>query len=75
MIQLVKNLPEMREIQEMWVQSLGGEEPLKEEMATHSSVLENSMHRRAWRGFLSAHEVTKSQTQLSDLRTHTSETL
>ena len=50
MVQLVKNLPEMQEIQEMCVQSLGGEEPLKEEMATHSSVLENSMDRRAWRG-------------------------
>ena len=70
MVQLVKNLPEMQEIQEMWVQSLGGEEPLKEEMATHSSVLENSMDRRAWRGLLSAHEVTKSQTRLSDLHTH-----
>ena len=32
----VKNPPEM---QEMWVQSLGGEDPLEEEMATHSSIL------------------------------------
>ena len=66
MVQLVKNLPEMQEIQEMWVQSLGGEQPMKEETATHSSVLENSMDKRAWRGLLSAHEVTKSQTRLSD---------
>ena len=33
--QTVKNLPVM---QEMWVQSLGQEDPLEEEMATHSSL-------------------------------------
>ena len=33
---MVKNLPAM---QETWVQSLGGEDPLKKEMATHSSIL------------------------------------
>ena len=27
------------QMQEMWVQSLGQEDPLKEEMATHSSIL------------------------------------
>ena len=37
--QLVKNLPAMQETQEMWVQSLGWEDPLEEEMATHSSIL------------------------------------
>ena len=37
--QLVKNLPTM---QETWVQSLGWEDPLEKEKATHSSVL-------AWR--------------------------
>ena len=37
--QLAKNLPAMQETQ---VQSLGQEDPLKEEMATHSSLL-------AWR--------------------------
>ena len=35
----VKNPPTM---QEMWVQSLGGEDPLEEEMAPHSRIL-------AWR--------------------------
>ena len=35
----VKHLPTMRET---WVQSLGWEDPLEEEMATHSSIL-------AWR--------------------------
>ena len=36
---MVKNLPAM---QETWVQSLGQEDPLEEEMASHSSIL-------AWR--------------------------
>ena len=39
MAQTVKNLPAMWET---WVQSLGWEDPLKKEMATHSSIL-------AWR--------------------------
>ena len=34
--QMVKNLPAMQETQ---VQSLSGEDPLEEEMATHSSIL------------------------------------
>ena len=34
--QTVKHLPAM---QETWVQSLGQEDPLEKEMATHSSVL------------------------------------
>ena len=37
--QMVKNLPAMRET---WVQSLGWDDPLEEDMATHSSIL-------AWR--------------------------
>ena len=32
---MVKNLPAM---QEMWVQSLGREDPLEEEMASHSNI-------------------------------------
>ena len=36
---LSDNLPAMPETQETWVQSLGGEDPLEEEMATHSSIL------------------------------------
>ena len=45
--QPVKNLPAM---QETWVQSLGQEDPLGKEMATHSSILTwgNSMDRGAW---------------------------
>ena len=29
----------MQEMKEMWVQSLGWEDPLEEEVATHSSIL------------------------------------
>ena len=36
---VVKNPHAMQEIQEMWVQSLGREDPLEKEMATHSSIL------------------------------------
>ena len=50
----------------MWVPSLSREDPLKEEMATHSSII-------AWRipwteehGGLQSMGSKKSQTQLSD---------
>ena len=36
MAQMVKNSPAMREI---WVRSLGWEDSLEKEMATHSSIL------------------------------------
>ena len=36
---LVMNLLAMQKMQEMQVQSLGGEDPLEEEMSTHSSIL------------------------------------
>ena len=55
--QLVKNLPA---IQETWVQSLGWEDPLEKEKATHSSIL-------AWR---TVHGVTRSRTQLSAFLFH-----
>ena len=42
MAQWVKNLSAMQETQEMQVQSLGREDPLEKDMATHSSIL-------AWR--------------------------
>ena len=35
----IKNPPAMQEIQETPVQSLGLENPLEKEMATHSSIL------------------------------------
>ena len=36
---VVKNPPAMQETWERWVRSLGQEDPLEEEMATHSSTL------------------------------------
>ena len=39
MVQILKNLPA---VWETWLQSLGWEDPLEKEMATHSSIL-------AWR--------------------------
>ena len=53
-------------MQETQVQSLGGEDPLEKEMATHSSILtwRIPMDRGAW--WSTVHGVTKSQTRLSD---------
>ena len=50
MAQAVKNPPAMQDTQEMHVQSLDQEDPLEEEMATHSSILawKNLMDRGAW---------------------------
>ena len=43
---MVKNLPA---VQKIWVQSLGWEDPLEKEMATHSSILAwRIMNRGAW---------------------------
>ena len=39
--QMVKNPPAM---QETWIQSLGWEDPLEEEMVTHSSFLSGKFH-------------------------------
>ena len=39
---MVENAPAMQETQEKWVRSLGQEDPLEKEMATHSIIL-------AWR--------------------------
>ena len=57
--QTAKNLPA---IQETWVQSLGWEDLLEEDMATHSSILawRIPMGRGAWRA--TVHRVTKSRT-------------
>ena len=62
MAQMVKNLPAM---QETGVQSLGQEDPLEKEMATHSSIL---AWRIPWTGlwWAAAHRVAKSWTQLSN---------
>ena len=66
MAQWVKNPPAVLETQQTQVQSLGQEDPLEEEMATHSNIL-------AWKilwteepGRLRSMESQKSWTLLSD---------
>ena len=53
----IKNLPVM---QEMWVQSLGQEDPQEEGMATNSSAL---AWRIPWTEEPIVHRVARSQTQ------------
>ena len=58
--------------QEMWVQSLSGDYPLEEGMATHSSILAWRIirfTRGAW--WATVHSVTKSWTQLKQFSTQT----
>ena len=52
-------------MQETWIQSLGREDPMEKEMATHSTILawKNPMDRGAWQ--VAGHGVTKSWTRLS----------
>ena len=69
---MVKKLPAMQEIWEMSVQSLGQKDPLKEEMATQSSIL-------AWRipwmeepgGLQSMGSQTVIMTEHAHIYTHT----
>ena len=62
---MVKNPLASAGDEEMWVQSVGGENPLEEGKATHSNIL-------AWRipmdrgDWATVHGVTKSWTRLSD---------
>ena len=62
--QRLKRLPAMRET---WVRSLGREDPLEKEMATHSSTLSWRIPGKnggAWWAIV--HGVAKSRTRLSD---------
>ena len=51
-------------VQKAQVRSLSQEDPLEKEMATHSSILGNSMDRGPRQA--TVHEVTKSQTWLRE---------
>ena len=55
----------MQETQEMWIRSLGWEDPLEEEAAHSSILVRNSMDRGAWQAIV--HGVSKSWTQLSNI--------
>ena len=61
MAQMVKHLSTMQETRG---RSLGQEDPLEKEMATHSSIhaWKNLMDRGAW--WTTVHGVAKSQTRL-----------
>ena len=61
--QTVKCLPTMRET---WVQSLGREDLLEKEMATHSSILARRIPRDRGAWWAVVPGVAKSQTRLSN---------
>ena len=63
MVQMVKNLPTMWETQ---VQSLGWEELLEKEMATHSSILAWKIPWTEEPGGLQSMGLQRVSTQLSD---------
>ena len=61
--QQVKNLPVT---QEMWIWSLGQEDPLEKELATHSTILAWKIPRTEESSGLQSMESQKSPTWLSD---------
>ena len=63
MPQMVKNLPAM---QETSVQSLGGEDPLEEGLATCSSILAWRISRDRGDWWATVHGVPKTWTRLRD---------
>ena len=70
--QTVKNLPAMWET---WVQSLGWEDPLEKGTGTHSSILawRILMNKGPWRATI--HGTAKSQTELSNLHSMSTDKL
>ena len=60
---MVKNPPAMQETQ---IQSLGQEDPLEKEMATHSNTLAWEIPRTVDPDWLQSMEIAKSQTRLSN---------
>ena len=68
---MVKNLSVFQELQEMRVQSLGWEDPLKKAIAANSSILAWEMPWTEEPGGLQSMGLQKNWTQLSDLTTTT----
>ena len=69
--QVVKNPPVMQETQETWVQSLGWEDPLEEEMETHSSILAGKIPWKEEPGGLSmVHGISKRHDWIDWARMH-----
>ena len=69
MAQRMKNLPAMQEPQEIQVRSLGQEDPLEEEMATHSNILAWRILRTEEPGGLQS-KGSQNQTRLKRLSMH-----
>ena len=67
---MVKNLPADAEDEETRVQSLGWEDPLEEEMATHSSIFPWRIPWTEEPSGLQSRESQKSQTRLKRLSMH-----
>ena len=59
---MVKNLPAMQELQETQVRSLGQEDSLRKDMATHSSILAWRIPQTEELGGLQSMGVAKSWT-------------
>ena len=61
-----KNLPEIQETQKTGVRYLGWDDPLEEEMATHSSILawRILMDRGAWRA--TVHTVSCTESDMTE---------
>ena len=68
MVLVVRNLPGMQEI---WVGSLGREDPLEEGIATHSNILAWRIPRTEEPGGLQSIASQKSWTQLNQLSMQT----
>ena len=68
MVQMVKTLPAMQETQ---VQSLGGEDLLEKEMATHSSILAWEIPWTKEPGGLQSMGLQRTTEQLIHTHTHT----
>ena len=66
MIQWMKNLPAIQEIQESQVQSLGQEDPLEKGVATHSSILAWEIPRDGGAWWATVQGVTKSRTEVTE---------
>ena len=63
---VVKNSPANAEMQEMQIQSLGQEDPLEKEMATHSNILAWEISWTEEPSSLQSMGSQKSRTQLND---------
>ena len=83
MVQWVKSLPPVQEMRETWVQSMSREDPLEEEMATHSSIFArkfpwteesgglHAVHRVAKESYMTEHTADESSIDWKeDVRNH-----